>query len=61
MVHEIDMKRLHQGCGESLQSNLPGISRLRRAAPVDGSEGRPRVTGRFRSQQTHRRIESEHR
>jgi hypothetical protein len=61
MVHEIDMKRLHQGCGESLQSNLPGIPRLRRAAPVDDSEGRPRAWGRIRPQQTHRRIESDHR
>jgi hypothetical protein len=61
MTYPIDMKRLHQGCGESLQSNLPGIPLLRRAPLAECSRGRPRAEGRIRCELTHRRDESDHR
>jgi hypothetical protein len=44
------MKRLHQGCGESLQSNLPGIPLARR--------GRIMETGRSRQMSDRGRLKN---
>jgi hypothetical protein len=59
MADGIDMRRLHQGCGESLQSNIPGIPLLKRVPVVDLLLGRRGITGRIRYKQNHRRNESD--
>lgn len=60
MASGIDMKKLHQGCGESLQSNLPGIPMVRRR-PTDVSEGQQRTADRIRSKNSSPRDESDYR
>ncbi|MES9827072.1 MAG: hypothetical protein ABW201_02245 [Candidatus Thiodiazotropha sp.] len=60
MAHGIDMKKLHQGCGESLQSNLPGIPTVRRR-PADVSEGQHRTADRIRSKNSSPRDQSDYR
>lgn len=61
MMHEIDMKRLHLGCGESLQSNLRGISIFRRPLLPDVTRGRRQKAERTRLKNGHRRHESDFR
>ena len=61
MVYGIDMKRLHQGCGESLQSNLPGIPSVRPTLLPDLSEGQRDVSQGVRSKNGNPRGESEYR
>ena len=61
MMHGIDMKRLHQGCGESLQSNLPGIPLIRRTLLPYVSEGQRHVSESVRSKNSNPRGESEYR
>ena len=58
MVNEVIMKRLHQGCGESLQSNLPGIFGKRTQLPVS-TDDQPKTPFRMRSRRTHRHNESD--
>ncbi|MES9922701.1 MAG: hypothetical protein ABW152_01295 [Candidatus Thiodiazotropha endolucinida] len=60
MAYGIDMKRLHQGCGESLQSNLPGIPMIRRRT-TDVSEGQHRTADKIRSKNSNPRDESDYR
>jgi hypothetical protein len=42
MTQAFDMKRLHMGCGESLQSQLPqqGFDKSRLSAGADGAPNR---------------------
>ncbi|MES9817195.1 MAG: hypothetical protein ABW155_11125 [Candidatus Thiodiazotropha sp.] len=54
------MKKLYQGCGESLQSNLPGIPMVRRR-PTDVSEGQQRTADRIRSKNSSPRDQSDYR
>jgi hypothetical protein len=61
MRFSIDMKRLHQGCGESLQSNLPGIPLLRRVPAGDVSPGLHRSSVKTRLHQRNRQNEIDHR
>jgi hypothetical protein len=58
MTNEIDMKRLHQGCGESLQSKIPGILLFRRVPAVDVSQWRHRAADRIRYKQNQQHNES---
>ncbi|MEW8192687.1 MAG: hypothetical protein AB2793_03185 [Candidatus Thiodiazotropha sp.] len=53
------MKRLHQGCGEPLQSNLPGIPLIRRALLPDVSEVQRRTADRTRPKDSSPRDESD--
>ncbi|MEW8026957.1 MAG: hypothetical protein AB2792_03745 [Candidatus Thiodiazotropha sp.] len=59
MADGIDMKRLHQGCGEPLQSNLPGIPLIRRALLPDVSEVQRRTADRTRPKDSSPRDESD--
>jgi hypothetical protein len=61
MTHAINMKRLHQGCGESLQSNLPGIPARSRPQSPGFADGRARAPHRLRLDKDQRRDESEFR
>ncbi|MCU7933144.1 MAG: hypothetical protein KZQ90_20305 [Candidatus Thiodiazotropha sp. (ex Codakia rugifera)] len=58
MTQTLDMKRLHQGCGESLQSNLPGIPLLQRPVSSGHSGESAQVADKARSMQSHQRDES---
>ena len=46
MTQAFDMKRLHMGCGESLQSQLPqqGYDKSRLTARADGAPNRRTAT-----------------
>jgi hypothetical protein len=60
MLYAIDMRRLHQGCGESLQSKLPAS--LIRCAQLPGpAQGQCRCVSRIRSTNRHPRDEREYR
>ncbi|MES9969704.1 MAG: hypothetical protein ABW092_06690 [Candidatus Thiodiazotropha sp.] len=61
MSYGIDMKRLHQGCGESLQANLPGFPFVRRTLLADLSEGQRDLSHRVRLKSDNPRAESEYR
>ncbi|MCM8855165.1 MAG: hypothetical protein LC541_07585 [Candidatus Thiodiazotropha sp.] len=58
MAQTLDMKRLHQGCGESLQSNLPGIPLLKQPLSPGYSVESAQVVGKVRSMENHQRDES---
>jgi hypothetical protein len=60
MVYAIDMKRLHQGCGESLQSKIPA-SLIRYAQLPDLAQGQRRAVFRIRLTNRHPRDENESR
>jgi hypothetical protein len=59
MMHAIDMKRLHQGCGESLQSKLPGISAIRHTQLPYLIQGQRLIVTWVRSKKRHPGDESE--
>jgi hypothetical protein len=59
MMYSIDMKRLHQGCGESLQSKLPGISLFRYTQLSDPSQRQCRSLIGIRPKNRQLRDESE--
>ncbi|MGD8911124.1 MAG: hypothetical protein PVI97_00105 [Candidatus Thiodiazotropha sp.] len=59
MMYAIDMKRLHQGCGEPLQSKLPGISLIRYAQLPGLSQGQRRALVGFKSKNRQPPDESE--
>lgn len=61
MNYEIDMKRLHQGCGESLQSHLPGVSVRKRTLRPGVADGQPKAPHRMRPDRSQRRDESDFR
>lgn len=61
MMDRIDMKRLHQGCGESLQSNFPYIPRLSSTPVPETAQGRRGSAGRSRSEHNHRRNQGDDR
>jgi hypothetical protein len=61
MMHVIDMRRLHQGCGESLQSKLPGISGVRHTRLPDLIQGQFCIVTWVRSKKRHPQDESEYR
>ncbi len=55
MENGIDMRRLHQGCGESLQSNLPGIAN-RKSSQLPGlADNQPKAFHRIRREPNQRR------
>ncbi|MCU7936173.1 MAG: hypothetical protein KZQ99_15065 [Candidatus Thiodiazotropha sp. (ex Dulcina madagascariensis)] len=58
MTQAFDMRRLHQGCGESLQSNLPGLTLIRRA-PIPRLRIEPsQMGGKVRREAHNQRDES---
>ncbi|MCU7904636.1 MAG: hypothetical protein KZQ76_02070 [Candidatus Thiodiazotropha sp. (ex Epidulcina cf. delphinae)] len=58
MTQAFDMKRLHQGCGESLRSNLPGLTLIRRF-PISLLRIKPgQMEGKVRREEPNRRDES---
>jgi hypothetical protein len=59
MMYAIDMKRLHQGCGEPLQSKLLGISLIRYTQLLGLSQRQRRILTSFRSNDRQPRDESE--
>ncbi|MET0070029.1 MAG: hypothetical protein ABW096_08285 [Candidatus Thiodiazotropha sp.] len=60
-MYAIDMKRLHLGCGESLQSKLPGFSIFRSSLIADGTAGHRHFSTALRREEKDRREESDYR
>ncbi|MBT2968786.1 MAG: hypothetical protein B6D72_11875 [gamma proteobacterium symbiont of Ctena orbiculata] len=60
-MYTIDMKRLHQGCGESLQSKLSGFSIFRSSLIADVAVGQRQFSKAVRREEKSRREESDFR
>ncbi|MEW8506282.1 MAG: hypothetical protein AB2598_06225 [Candidatus Thiodiazotropha sp.] len=60
-MYAIDMKRLHQGCGESLQSKFPGFSILRSSLMTEMTDGQRQLSEAVKHKEKGRRDESDYR